>query len=84
VLVGIAGALLYRRAGVGRPAKAPVAPAIPPGDLGTIGVAAMGGLADTPSGKMGRAAGAREAAQALTETQIAAESQEQPEPELVD
>ncbi len=83
VVAGVVAGMLYRRAPAAKPAAAT---AIPRGELGVVASAAMGTLADTPAGTMGRAAGAQEVADALAEEQAATGvSEPTPDtPELVD
>jgi hypothetical protein len=85
-IIALASAALYRRAGFTAPV---VAPAAARGELGTIGAAAVGGLADTPSGQVGEAEGAQVVAEALTNAQgddsKSSEYEPTPDtPELVD
>jgi MFS family permease len=84
VLAGIIAGVLYRRVPAAKPAPAG---AIPAGELETVAAAALGAVADTPAGKIGRAIGAEEAATALGELSAAGgDAVELPPeiPELVD
>jgi MFS family permease len=87
VLAGIACAVLYRRVGA---TQLVAAPAVPRGELRTIGAAAISGLADTIAGRVSEAEGAQVVAEAGASAQGMRDAQgdesrsDTPEPELVD